>query len=539
MAAKNEEGRGYEVAFVQSPPKEVQSECPICHCVLFQPKMATCQCGSSFCSPCISQIEGKHRPCPLCGQKFKSVDNKWLQRTLNGYTVYCPNKDNGCEWTGELGQLETHLNRQESGATAEDSMKGCQFQVIQCGLCQSHRCERQLMSDHVKNECDLQCDYSFAGCDFKGPQQQLSAHTRDSVSVHLTLVTDLLKKELSQKDEKIRELTGELQRVKNSLLENNLRVRREVTDAKQDLRDHKKRMGQELTEVKRSLQVYRKVMIGIAIGGVVLAVLMACLSQWHSKSLSTEVERNLASLTSQHQHTHMLDLKRLDECHLRNSKEVFLNNSSLVYDSCCPLSKLELIEAELETLREQIDYPSFPVHLRLTNFSRLRESTRRWLSVPFYACTQQPGHGYLMRLVVYPNGTGSGNGTHVSVYLHLMNGKYDRNLSWPFQDTVKVVFNNRNDNQQVSKTFNFSSVVDVGDKVREGLMALEGLGYSRFISHSMISVDDEISFEIGYANPSKACSPPPPHLPAGEEISGLVVFIIIAICCCCMFSKAK
>ena len=537
MAVKSS-GRGYEVSFIQSPSKEVQSECPICHCVLFQPKMATCHCGHSFCSHCISQIESERKPCPLCGQKFKLVENKWLQRTLNGYAVYCPHKDKGCEWTGELGQLEKHLNRQESAATAEELMKGCPFQVIQCGLCQNHQCERRLMSDHVSNECDIQCDYSFAGCDFKGPQQQLSAHTKDSVNVHLSLVTDLMKKGLSEKDNKIREITGELRLAKKDSREDLQQVRREFNDTKQDMKNHKKRVEQELTNVRRDLKIYRKSMIGIAVGGIVLALLLACLSQWYVKSISMEIERNLVSLTSQHQHAHLLDLKQHNECY-RNHKEMFHNTSNIssICATYCPVSKLELIEAELETLHEQIDYPSFPVQLRLTNFKQLRQSSRRWWSVPFYACTLKPSYGYLMRLVAYPNGTGSGNGTHVSVYLHLMKGKYDRNLTWPFQDAVKVVLNNHDNSQQVSKTFNFSDTVDIGARVHEGIMALEGLGYSRFISHTMISEDDDITFEIGYASPNMTCSPQ--QLNWEEQVSGFVVFIILVTCCCFFSSRCK
>ena len=149
MALQNA-NREYDVTFVNPPPSEVQTECPICHCVLFRPRMATCPCGHSYCAACIDRVERDGKPCPLCGQSFGLVDDNRLERILNGYDVYCPHKDMGCKWKGELGKLEHHLNR---NFLPDKQLVGCQFQEIQCGLCQIYHCERQLMSNHVLDEC--------------------------------------------------------------------------------------------------------------------------------------------------------------------------------------------------------------------------------------------------------------------------------------------------------------------------------------------------------------------------------------------------
>lgn len=237
-----------------------------------------------------------------------------------------------------------------------------------------------------------------------------------------------------------------------------------------------------------------------------------------------EMEKNLVSIASQQQHTHPLDLKWHDVCYVQRS-------ITSICSSCCPLSKLELIEAELDTLRNQIDYPTFPVHLRLANFTKLRETTGRWLSVPFYACTHKPGYSYLMRLVVYPNGTGSGNGTHVSVYLHMMKGKHDRNLTWPFEHMVKVVLNIVDDNQQVSMTFLFSSESGFGARVSKGIMAFEGPGYYKFINHSMLAGKEEITFEIEYANPGRTCGRYQP-LGVVDVLSAFLIILLFIVLCC-------
>ena len=162
--------RGYPVNFVKQPPKEIPVECPICFHILCRPKVVSC-CGYSFCAVCIGRVASSHKPCPLCGEKFTLTANKWLERILNGYDVHCPHQEKGCKWTGELGQLKHHLN---DNPLPEKLLEGCQFQDIPCTLCQSYRSERQLMADHISNDCpnhDIECEYSSVGCDVKKPQQ--------------------------------------------------------------------------------------------------------------------------------------------------------------------------------------------------------------------------------------------------------------------------------------------------------------------------------------------------------------------------------
>ena len=43
-----------------------------------------------------------------------------------------------------------------------------------------------------------------------------------------------------------------------------------------------------------------------------------------------------------------------------------------------------------------------------------------------------PG-GYHMSITVYANGLGNGKGSHVSVYVELLKGKYDSYLNFPFK----------------------------------------------------------------------------------------------------------
>ena len=54
------------------------------------------------------------------------------------------------------------------------------------------------------------------------------------------------------------------------------------------------------------------------------------------------------------------------------------------------------------------------------------------LSAPFYTSE----FGYKVRMSLYPNGTGEGKNTHLSIFFYIMKGDYDSNLQWPFPKRV-------------------------------------------------------------------------------------------------------
>jgi len=72
-----------------------------------------------------------------------------------------------------------------------------------------------------------------------------------------------------------------------------------------------------------------------------------------------------------------------------------------------------------------------------------------WYSAPFYTHVC----GYKMCIRVKPAGHGSGKGTHLSVFIHLMCGEYDEFLQWPFHGEVTFqLLNQRKDGWHVQKS---------------------------------------------------------------------------------------
>lgn len=235
----------YDCEFVETPPQSVQTECPVCLSVLRNPYQATC-CGYSFCKPCIEKVKSDHAPCPCCkAEDFDTFEDKRLRRSLYAFKVRCTNKKNGCEWEGELGQLEEHLNADPPSQILEQ-LEGCQFVEIKCLHCsnlfqrsqiqthQSTQCpsrptvcmycdkycsnnedvttnhwslcayypehcpnkcgkilQRQNLAIHISSSCPLaevDCDFKDVGCHTTLLRKEMVAHLSENVMSHLSLM---------------------------------------------------------------------------------------------------------------------------------------------------------------------------------------------------------------------------------------------------------------------------------------------------------------------------------------------------------------
>ena len=125
-----------------------------------------------------------------------------------------------------------------------------------------------------------------------------------------------------------------------------------------------------------------------------------------------------------------------------NEENVVCHLSLLAKKFNSELSKKEeeikSLQATIRNQKEQmhkLNCPEslLPKDLYMYDFT-CYQSTSRWFSEPFYS---HP-NGYKMCLSVYPNGTGKGTGSHLSVFVNLMRSEHDDDLSWPFQGKITV-----------------------------------------------------------------------------------------------------
>ena len=235
---------GFDCEFVEKPPKIFQTDCPVCLLILCEPYQVTC-CGKSFCKECIGKIKARSQPCPTCKQdKFEFFPNKGLQQPLYGFAVFCSNKERGCVWEGELGQLHQHINSnpdkeklsvgcaytnivclfcdklhlrhemaqhqtslclkrpftcfmcEEYESTYEDVVNShapvCKCRPVECpNSCGADNLQHQHLEEHVFSQCPLtcvECEFSDAGCDAKVYRKDFASHLTDNLVTHVSLL---------------------------------------------------------------------------------------------------------------------------------------------------------------------------------------------------------------------------------------------------------------------------------------------------------------------------------------------------------------
>ncbi len=106
-----------------------------------------------------------------------------------------------------------------------------------------------------------------------------------------------------------------------------------------------------------------------------------------------------------------------------------------------------------------------PLVFKVQNYQMLRKSDTKY-QYPFFSAP----YGYNMGILVFCNGYGNGTGSHVSVGIELMEGPYDKVLSWPFQGTVKIELLN-----QLSNDYHCSLILKPtnADYINSGRMYYE------------------------------------------------------------------
>ena len=189
----------------------------------------------------------------------------------------CEHQKEGCEWSGELGQLDKHLNENPGLGNQPD---GCEFTRVACIHCvqlferrlvtahQIGSCprrpfscdycgdygadfedvvtnhwpvcgyrplpcpnacgvypERRNVHDHVNKDCPLTlviCDFHYAGCQVRLPRRDILSHFNENLSSHMALLgvhSQRMAEKVMEKDEQIERLKNEFEGLKQEVAE--------------------------------------------------------------------------------------------------------------------------------------------------------------------------------------------------------------------------------------------------------------------------------------------------------------------------------
>ena len=161
---------------------------------------------------------------------------------------------------------------------------------------------------------------------------------------------------------------------------------------------------------------------------------------------------------------------------------------SHMYDTHTQYLKYDSLRFRVSDVElKQDTVPVIPTDIIMTDFEGRKKDSEQWFSEPFYANPE----GYKMCLRVDPNGSDDGRGTHVSVYVTLMQGEHDDRLKWPFRGDITIkLLNQETDAGHWEKTIPFDDTAgdDVAGRVIEWRgRARKGWGIHKFIAHAKLS----------------------------------------------------
>ena len=193
--------------------------CPVTLELLRDPQQTTC-CGHHLSLEAATRLQQGGKPCPMCNEpNLATMPDKFYKRKVNELKVHCPNKGSGCEWVGELGSVDQHVN-------------SCPKRPCQCDFCGFKGTYEVVTNDHspvcVKypepcpNQCEIgtvphsdlekhltqcplqlvECEFAQAGCHERIPRQDLPRHMEEGAQRHLlsmSLFNLSLTRELHQK----------------------------------------------------------------------------------------------------------------------------------------------------------------------------------------------------------------------------------------------------------------------------------------------------------------------------------------------------
>ena len=375
---------GHDYEFVSKVPDRFI--CQICTKVLRDPHLAVC-CGQHFCESCLNKWfarQGK-KSCPHCraeGEAFNHVIHKGLRSEVNQLKIRCSNHGEGCQWTGELGALEQHL----------ESNTGCGYVLVDC-----------------PNKCESRpCIFAFSDIDESVfLDTELTTVKRKDLEMHLTKHCYLrpYQCEFCGHKDTFKAITGFIQLLHTI---NNPYGGHQAKCPEAPLSCPNKcgsdKIKRKDMENHRSQCPQQPVECPFAEAG--------CMKKLKRSQLSTH-------MTSSMQEHISLMMKDYQE----TKRELLEVKGTLA-------TAIQLLRQGTEADKEMVDFVivcsvrlekiNDLVKVTMPKFSEYRRSGKVWHSPPFYY-----REGYKMCLAVYANGVGGGAGTHVSVTLILLRGEND------------------------------------------------------------------------------------------------------------------
>ena len=379
-------------------------KCPLCLDLLKEPTLTSC-CGKHFCQECIDNVKAATHVCPLCNEKgFNTFLDKQKQRTVNALKVYCRMRVRGCEWEGELGKLDRHLDVHGGD---------CQFVEVECEFGPAGCRDNILRKDVVKHQQECM-------------QQHLRLMTRFSLKSienferRLCEQKTSFEQQLLQKDQEIRA-------VHNHLEQNNDKI------CQLELEGHKvadqlELKGEEIAHIQHQLELK---------------------------------DQEIADIQ------HQLELDNQESADTIEPDDIWPDSDLASSEPVKPTDDRDVAvhpspAIQHITLKPPVKQvvPVVPVEVTMTYSDNYMRNAISWYSPPFY--THDGGYKLCLSTSFEYSDSPHPWANAMKIVVCLMHGESDDHLQFPFRACVEVEIVNHKTGQNIEEVITFD---DGGDRI--------------------------------------------------------------------------
>jgi hypothetical protein len=445
------EHNGYTFDFVGKVSSELS--CKLCSKVLREPVQVVC-CGQHYCKSCIERRIAANPTCPNCHTpNFNHFKDKHFEQRIDMLKIYCPHHKKGCKWTGEMSTVKSHLH----------ASQGCTYEAVLC----VNKCGQTMMRRDIKEHLTKHCMLRRVRCQYCNHENTYQVVTGTHYAVcpsypvkcSYNCNTKNIKRSELNKHEPVCGMkpttcpfTGA--GCKASLVQ-------------KDLQDH---LGAFTTHH--------------------LDLVTKSMDSFKTRADSAERQMHMAKAEVE-------DLRRQahsTQSQMERNMRAIARNASELLASCTERQVIAVQSIQALTGNNYtIDSINTPVTLQMVNYSEYKGSGKTWYSTPFYVAG-----GYKMCLAVHAIGTGSAQGSALSLSVCLLNGEFDDELAWPvelpFHLMVEIVKQDENfdtghstipGSHQNPKTYVYFHSDSPQDRVTSEVL-VEARKYENFATHDLV-----------------------------------------------------